>query len=149
MILFRRYLVTLALLMWLGGFLFYSTIVIPIGRSVLRPPSHQTFVTREVTKIVDYFGAASMVILLWDTMATRSHRKSRGILWIGMTLTVAALAWVRVHLASYMDPETMTITDREAIRPYHLGYIIIGGAQMILGLIYIGVTLRSWHRVEG
>src|ERR671917_504286 len=56
--LFRRSLLLWLLLLWQGGFLFYTAVVVPIGTDVLGSPLVQGLITRRVTDWLKLFGAA-------------------------------------------------------------------------------------------
>ena len=61
--LLRRFLVVSALMFWQGGFLFYASIVVPIGQEVLPTPQDQGFITRHVTKSMNVSGAVALLPL--------------------------------------------------------------------------------------
>lgn len=146
MMLFRRFLVMLTFMLWLGGFLFYSGLVVPTGRSILRPPSSQAFVTREVTGTLTWIGIAGLLTLIWELATCQDWRKTRLAVWLILAITLGIMTWLHAPLSSYMDTKTQTILDREAIKPYHWGYMIAGSLQMIAGLLYVGLTISAWHR---
>ena len=83
MILARRYLVLAALLFWQGGFTFYAVVVVPVGQEVLGSHKEQGFITREVTKYLNWAGAIALVPLAWDLAATRERTVlTRRLRWL-------------------------------------------------------------------
>src|SRR5262245_57695340 len=66
----RRFLVLFALLFWQGGFLFYSAVVIPVGRSELPNPAMQSLVTMPATRYLNFIGGVALVLLVLDVFLT-------------------------------------------------------------------------------
>src|SRR5436190_15643209 len=66
----RRYLFTVATALWLGGFTFYSTVVIHTGHRVLGGLLEVGFVTQRVTSWLNLIGVVALLILLWNVIAT-------------------------------------------------------------------------------
>src|SRR5262249_16904264 len=95
--LFRRALVLAALLFWYGGATFYAAVAIPVGLSVLRPRSYQTFVTQAVTNYLNLAGAAALALFAWDLLAgpdpRPAWRRWRWGAWGGMAATLLAMLW--------------------------------------------------------
>src|SRR5262245_42393816 len=105
MTLTRRTLVLAALALWLGGFTFYSAVVVPIGSEQLGFVT-QGFITRNVTAVLNVIGTAALVPLAWDAWAGSPRvRWQRLLLWVALAATLAALWALHPHLADLMDPE--------------------------------------------
>src|SRR5436190_19571918 len=68
--LMRRYLFTVATALWLGGFTFYSTVVIHTGHRVLGGLLEVGFVTQRVTSWLNLIGVVALLVLLWLVIVT-------------------------------------------------------------------------------
>ena len=76
LILFRRFLVLVALMFWLGGFTFYASVVVPVGQRELGSHLEQGFITRQVTNYLNLSGAVALVVLAWDVAASRESSRA-------------------------------------------------------------------------
>lgn len=151
MLLFRRFLVLIALFFWQGGFTFYAGVVVPIGQQVFGH-LRQGFLTRQVTVYLNLAGAAALLVLLWDLFAARDPSKwrrwCRWLLWGGM---VVALLWLfRLHgqLDELLVPKGFLNRDPEAFRPQHRLYLWISTVQWAWGLLYLLATLAVWRKED-
>src|SRR6059058_825237 len=89
MLLLRRFLVIVALMFWQGGFLFYASVVVPVGTEVFGrhyPAPHgenvsakrqQGRITRTVAFWINLSGAAALLPLAWDLFAGGETRRRR------------------------------------------------------------------------
>src|SRR5258708_40039244 len=82
----RRYTVLLAFALWMGGFTFYSTIVIPTGAKVLGGEREVGFITQQVTNWLNGLGVLTLSILAWNAFAEGNGvpRRWLTLAWIGM-----------------------------------------------------------------
>ena len=88
----RRFLVFQAFLLWQGGFLFYTAVVVPIGTDVLGSALVQGLITRRVTDWMNLFGAVWALAFAWDVAACRDpDRRRRLARWLGWIGCVALL----------------------------------------------------------
>src|SRR5690606_34269923 len=113
--LFRRYVVLVALMFWMGGFTFYTAVVVPEGTRVLGSPLRQGFITREVTWWLNVSGAVALAILAADVILThdpsRLRRMSRGTLILLMAGCQGFLFWLWEWLNAMLDPVARTVTS--------------------------------------
>ena len=148
MVLFRRFLVLLALFFWQGGFTFYAAVVVPIGQLVFGH-LRQGFVTRQVTLYLNLAGAAALVFLLWDLGAVHDRltwrRRSRLLLWVGMLLALLLLHWLHGRLDELLVPKGRIILDAESFRLRHRLYLWISTVQWAWGLLFLLFTLAAWR----
>jgi len=152
MILLRRFLVLIGLFFWQGGFTFYASVVVPIGQQQFGH-LRQGFVTRQVTIYLNLAGAAALVLLLWELLASADRaawrRRSRWLLWAGMLLTLIHLHWLHGQLDELLAARGFLVRDDEAFRPQHRLYLWISTVQWACGLLFLFLTLGTWRAHEG
>jgi hypothetical protein len=145
----RRFLVVMLLAFWQGGFLFYSSIVVPIGQEVLPSRKDQGFITRLVTRSMNVAGAVALVPFAWDCAACRDpkrrRRRLRGLAWVILFLTLGLLFWLHPRLDAYLDPEVFTIANRREFRTLHRIYLWVSTVQWGAGVVYTALMLISWR----
>jgi len=153
----RRFLLLATLLFWQGGFLFYATVVIPIGREVLGSILEQARITRQATHALNLAGGIALVPLAWDILAVpdpvRARCRSRALLWVLLLGSLLGLVWLRYVLDRQFDPSALKIADRSAFSAEHQFYVGLSIAQTVLVLVCLILTLAAWqardqHRVE-
>lgn len=149
----RRFLVFQAFLLWQGGFLFYTAVVVPIGTEVLGSAATQGFITQRVTEWLNLFGVVWAVLFAWDVVAdpdpTRRRRQARGIGCAVVVGLLAALAWLHRDMDAFLDPVEETIRDRRTFRTIHIVYLWVSTAHWVLGLVLAWLTLRAWTHPRG
>ena len=69
MILLRRFLVVAAVAMWMGGFTFYSSFVIPVATDLLGSHRAAGFITQRVTQPLNICVVAALTIMFWNIAA--------------------------------------------------------------------------------
>jgi hypothetical protein len=145
----RRFLVLHALMFWQGGFLFYASIVVPIGQEVLPTPKDQGFITRRVTQSMNVAGAIALVPLLWDCLACRDpnrwRRQGRWLAWLILFVTLIGLFWLHPRLDAYLDPELFAIHHGSEFRTLHRVYLWVSTVQWAAGVLYTIFVLISWR----
>ncbi len=150
MTLTRRILVVAALALWLGGFTFYSAVVVPVGTERLGVTS-QGFITQRVTEFLNLVGAVALVPLGWDALAGAAPGRGRWLrvlLWLVLAGTLVTLWVMHPAMSEYLDPSTEHVRDRRLFRRLHRIYLWVSTAQWLAGLIYLGVTVRDWRRAD-
>jgi hypothetical protein len=150
--LLRRFLVLIALMFWQGGFTFYAAVVVPVGQSVLQSHLEQGFITRQVTTYLNVAGAAALLCLAWDGVASKdpvaSRRRVRWIAWLCMALSLAVLIWLHGVLDGLMDAETRSLLDGRSFRSLHRVYLWISTLQWGCAVVYCFVTLAAWRKAD-
>jgi hypothetical protein len=148
----RRYLVLIALMFWLGGFTFYTSVAVPVGTEVLGDSAlRQGFITRKVTIWLNLTGVIGLMILASDLIWGKNTRGRRIVLWSlwgGMSLCQGLLYWLHPQLDAMMISKGLLITDAEAFRPLHRLYLWAHTIQWGLGVIFVGVMVWSWMRED-
>lgn len=144
----RRYLVLLAISMWLGGFTFYSVVVIHTAHHVLDSMLETGLITQQVSGWLNIIGVAALVILLWNTLVNRQRHWTKWFLasmWIVMAVVQVSLFLLHPVLDHQIDIETRHLVNREAFRPTHTLYVSLSTVQWIAGLLYLFCTLHVWR----
>jgi hypothetical protein len=151
----RRFLVIAALMFWQGGFVFYASIVVPIGTELLGSAKEQGFLTRRVSQQINTAGAIALLPLVWDALATadpsRRRRWTRYLTCGGMLAALLLLMWLHPQLDRLLSPDddpVHHIYDRPAFRLRHRWYLWIITVQWSLGLLYLAGTLASWRGAD-
>jgi len=154
--LLRRFLTLAALMVWQGGFIFYTAFVVPIGTKVLESPTHQGFITRQVTNEINRCGAVALVLMAWDLAACRDSRRlrqlSRVLLFVLMVVAAGALFHLHPRLDSLLDIPNQDVLDRREFRPLHRVYLWVSSAQWACAVAYLALTIAAWKgedRVSG
>jgi hypothetical protein len=142
--LLRRFLVVQALMLWQGGFLFYTAVVVPTGTAEFTA-FEQSRVTRVVTNWMNALGVVTLVILAWDQWATRPAR-GRWLLWSGMTIALAGLAVLHPMIEARVDYTDGRISDYTGFYARHRIYLWVSTIQWAIGLVYVVLMLRAWAR---
>jgi hypothetical protein len=149
MTLTRRFVVLTALLFWQGGFLFYASVVVPIGQEVLGSHRRQGFITQRVTNYLNLSGAIALVPLAWDVAAGRDsttrRRRLRWLMWAGMVACLAVLAWLHPRLDNLLEETSQALVDHAAFRTMHRWYLWISTVQWGMGVVYGALMLCAWR----
>jgi hypothetical protein len=163
MLLLRRFLVIAALMFWQGGFVFYASVVVPVGSEVFSrhyPAPHgeevsgkrqQGRITRIVAHWINLSGAVALVPLAWDLFAgadTGRRRRWRVLLLLTIALLLAILFGLYRQLDSQFQRDNLHIVDEANFLVRHRAYLWLIAAQWGCCVAYLALTLRAW-RAEG
>lgn len=144
----RRFLVFQAFLLWQGGFLFYTAVVVPTGTAVLGSPLIQGLVTRQVTNWMNLFGAVWAVLFAWDVLATadpsRRRRRARWLGWLACVALLGLLVWLHARLDALIDLDAEKVLDRRLFRRTHIAYLWVSTGHWLVALALAWQTLRAW-----
>lgn len=144
----RRFLSIAGLALWLGGVVFYGAVVVPTAHDVLGSHREIGFVTRKVTGSLNWIGAATLALLLWNTAAEAPRRTRRNRIALGITLGIL-LAGLIAHfvlrsiLDGMLDPSSMTIRDRPRFFPLHERYLNVTSVLCLAGPAHL------WTMIDG
>jgi hypothetical protein len=149
----RRYLVVLAVSLWLGGFTFYSVVVIHTAHHVLDSMLETGLITQQVSGWLNLIGVGALVILLWDVSAlwqskSKWMRWILVVIWIGMAGVQVWLFLLHPVLDRQIDLETRRLVDRAQFRSVHTFYVALSTVQWAAGLIYVFCMLQTWRSAD-
>jgi len=139
-----RFAVLAAFFFWVGGFTFYTAVVVPIGTELLGRDG-QGFITRDVTRRINLAAAVSLTLLFADLFVTSGTPRARWGLWLFMTACQVALFWLHAHLDAHLDPATHSIRERPSFYQWHRVYLWLHTVQWAAALL----TLWLWLRAGG
>ena len=144
----RRFIVLQCLLLWQGGFLFYTAVVVPTGTDVLGPFA-QGSVTRHVTQALNWIGFGAILALAWDQSANRHRSRMRWWLWAGLATTLLSLAILHPIIESRVDFSTTPgFRDYPSFYLWHRVYLYVSAAQWLAGLAYVVFLIRAWRYAD-
>jgi Na+-driven multidrug efflux pump len=142
----RRFLVLAALSFWLGGFTFYTAVVVPIGTDELGSTADQGAITRRVTNYINLSGAAALAPLALDLLAggdpSKRRRGLRVLFWLGLLLTLLVLFYLHLQLDALLDE---TPYNRSEFLKFHRLYLWVSTLQWAFGLGFLLLTLPAWR----
>jgi hypothetical protein len=140
MLFVRRYLAMAALFFWQGGFVFYASVVVPVGQEAVGRES-QASITQEVTNWLNISGTVAVGLLLLECLAARDPSRSRYwtrfALWLVMTITLGLLYWLHSLLERSLG------TDR--FHTLHRLYLWTHTIQWAAAVVYLGLAILAWR----
>lgn len=143
-----RRLALIALLMfWLGGFTFYTAIVVPLGTEVLGSSVEQGFITREVTRSLNGWGviaAAAWGLELWKLRTIERSCRLRWTLWLFVAACLAGLFVVHPVLDGMMDHANRAVHAVRRFRRFHRVYLWLSTVQWFAAVWLLERTLAAW-----
>ncbi len=144
-----RFLVIQLLLLWQGGFLFYTACVVPTGTRVLGSAAAQGAITARVTDLLNAIGVVALAVLACDLILARdpSRRRAR-CRWAAWVFAVACqglLFYLHLRLESYMDDERRYVMVLPPFYPTHRVYLWTSIIQWAACLLLTWWTLRAWR----
>jgi hypothetical protein len=160
MLLVRRFLVIAALAFWQGGFVFYASVVVPVGTDTFGrhyPAPHgepvsgkrqQGRITRTVALWINVSGAVALVPLGWDLLAGTEvgpRRRWRVSLLVGIAALLAALTGLYLQMDAQFQRDTLQIADETTFIMRHRAYLWVIAAQWAVCLVYLALTLGAWR----
>lgn len=144
----RRFLVIQALMLWQGGFLFYTAFVVPTGGEVLGSAAAQGAITARVTDVLNLLGIVGIGLLAWDLAATRdpASRRTAARWWCWAALLLCQYLLLVFHeiLISLMDPGHTHVMIRPPFYPLHRLYLWASTMQWFAAVLLVWWTLRAW-----
>ena len=147
-IILRRLLLMTMLMFWQGGFMFYGTVVVPVGSEILGSHLEQGFITRSVTNYLNGAGAICLAVWAWDVasqpVTIPSKRRIQWITWKLLVVSLLLQVWLHWQLDEILDPQALVILNRPWYRRLHQCYLLTSTLQWIGALFLTGMTLWIW-----
>ena len=149
MLLVRRFLVVLALMFWMGGFMFYGAVVVPTNRVELKDMPQRGTITQKVTEWMNLAGTLALMVLFVDTFASSvGGQRWRWVAWAGMVIPHLFLIWLHRELTHQMNVPGFHRSDMQGFLIWHRVYLITNTVQWLSGMVFLGLTLRQWRRED-
>jgi hypothetical protein len=144
----RRFLVLQTLMLWQGGFLFYTAFVVPVGTAVLGSGVAQGAITSRVTETLNALGVVGVAVLAWELGVTRDpdRRRTAARWWCWSVALVCQYLMLVFHqlLVSFMDPDRRYVVIRPPFYPVHRMYLWASTVQWFSMLLLAWWTTRAW-----
>lgn len=136
-----RFLLLLSLSFTFGGFLFYASVVVPLGTQVLGSTT-QGFVTREVTNVINIasvFSSVATLVFCWAGTGGRQSASQSSVrvpLICAVTIGVSAvfLIWLHRHLDEAMAEDEFAVIDAVSFYSMHRVYLWVSTIQWLASL---------------
>lgn len=149
----RQFLFLFAFAVWLGGFFFYASVVIPMGHEVLGSHRLVGFITQRVTAWLNIVGVGALAMFLWNAWHERRGR-SRRLRW-GLFGTWTVMAALQIGLFALhpamdrmLDPAHRRILKPDQFYGLHRIYLDASAAQHLTGLAHAWLVLAAWRSVS-
>ncbi|MBI3875236.1 MAG: hypothetical protein HY300_04615 [Verrucomicrobia bacterium] len=149
-----RFLVRTLLIVWLGGFTFYTGVVIRVGHAMY--PDRETigFLTRDVTFWLNWIGLLSLALLAPNCRldSRNAPRRLRCGLFASLGLiTVALTALFLLHGAinGTLDVAAHRVVERARFHKLHEIYEAVATVQWAAALLHLWCLLAVWQRNGG
>ena len=143
-VLVLRFLCLLSLSVWVGGFTFYSAVVIPVLHEAMGRLD-TGFVTQKVTNAINAAGAVTVALwwlAAWAEGAAHPALARRARLGLLAATTLILMALVRLHQLMDSRLESGTLRD---FYPLHRIYLIASTAQWFVNLGLMAIVLIPWR----
>jgi uncharacterized membrane protein len=150
----RRYLAILAMAFWMGGFTFYSLIVIPTASKVLGDEREVGFVTQQVTHWLNLISIGALLILLWNTLAERKKagfvlRYGLPATWLIMVLSLVGLFFAHAWIDQLLDIPNHKVLGYSHFFDRHRLYMVIATIQWCSAMAHLLLILMAGQTVVG
>jgi hypothetical protein len=144
--LLRRFLSLFALLFWLGGFMFYGAVVVPIVRANVVDPNPGV-ITQKVTQWMNLAGTLAVLVVFVELWAGQEFLKRwRWIAWLGMALPQPILVWMHHEMSRQMLAPDFFRSDLSSfLSQWHRPYLLLNTIQWAAGMAFIGLSLKVWR----
>jgi hypothetical protein len=151
MVIVMRWVILASLMFWLGGFTFYTAIVVPLGTEQIGG-AEQGFITREVTQRINIAAAIALCLLLVERFLTAEPSRvrwyARWALWLVLVGCQVGLFVLHGWLDSYLEVQTHHIRQRPTFYQWHRVYLWLHTVQWLLALVDVGLLLAGWRAAD-
>jgi hypothetical protein len=158
--LIRRILVLVVLFFWQGGFVFYASVVIPIGTEVFdrhyRPDEsaasgrrQQGRITRSVARWLNISGTVALFPVGWDAAACSDPRRlrkfGRAVLVIMTAILLGVLFGMYTQLDARFNRQTLALDDEALFLRQHRIYLWLASVQWGCCVAFLLLTVAAWR----
>ncbi|MBN9119229.1 MAG: hypothetical protein J0I06_08720 [Planctomycetes bacterium] len=147
-----RFLVLQVLLLWQGGFLFYTAVVVPTGTKLLGAAG-QGVITARVTDALNAIGAVALGALALELRLTRDPNSRRTVYrWWAWGVALAChglLIYFHMLLDAFMDDERRRVLVAAPFYPVHRMYLWASTVQWVACALLAWWTQRAWKAEDG
>ncbi len=149
-----RFLVLTPLIVWLGGFTFYTGVVIRVGHGMYPDGETIGFLTRDVTFWLNCIGLLSLALLAPNCRldSRAAPRRLRWGLFASLALMGAALtALLFLHgaITGTLDMAAHRVVERARFHKLHELYEAVATVQWAAALLHLWCLLAVWQRNGG
>lgn len=152
MILTLRILLLFTTALFWGGLTFYTGFVVAISHDVLNNPMDGGLITQQVTDLLQWLAAISVVPMAVNGIVIRSQLRRLGSALLVCTgvlsLTVIGLFVVHLQLDSVIDISEVEITDQIAFDNGHRRYNQLTTIEWSVTVVYLIITLFAWKAMD-
>jgi hypothetical protein len=145
----RRFVVLQSLLIWQGGFIFYASVVVPVGTAALGSAVAQGAITARVTDTMNTLGVIGLAVLALDLRLTHDPNSQRTTIrwwcWSVALLCQGLLFYFHVLLDAFMDPARTRVVIGPPFRPVHRMYLWSISAQWFACVLLLWFNLQAWR----
>jgi hypothetical protein len=137
--------------LWMGGFTFYTLIVIPTGGKVLDGGERDVgFITQQVTNWLNWMGVAALPVLGWNVWAEGKGilRRLLAVCWLGMALTQVGLFILHPILDGMLETQTHKIHGGSVFFDWHRRYMAVASLQWLAALTYMWIAIFIWRATD-
>ncbi len=143
-----RFCLLLAFMLWQGGFLFYSTVVLKTAEKVLGGHRETGFITQHVSNALNLLAGVVLVLLLINGVIAQRKKAPlvRGlwITWAIMAIALAALVWLHPIMDEHLNESAFTLRDKPKFNDLHQIYLAITTLQWAAAMAHLW-CLTVWH----
>ena len=144
----RRFLFVAAVAFWMGGFTFYTSVVIPAGHRVLGGQLRQGFITQRVTGRLNVAGAVALPVMLWNTCSAwrvrgRVPRRFLAVTWLVMALVQIELFALHPLMDRLLDAGARSVLDSDRFGTLHSVYVSSSTLQWAAGMLHVWCALAG------
>lgn len=144
----RRFAVLQLLMLWQGGFLFYTSVVVTEGTR-LNGATGQGALTARATDWLNLIGLVALAALALDIALARDpNRRRLAARWWAFAVALVCqfvLLYLHLLLDHFMDDARRRVVVRAPFYPVHRAYLWASTVQWLAGLLLAWWAVRSWR----
>jgi hypothetical protein len=131
-----RWLFLVALSIYIGGFTFYSAVVIPILHDRLESSLETGLITQRVTDMLNLLGSATLSLgwCVYGLSTVYERRSDRGSSWKIWPLVISSICLVVLLMLHRVLDRKLETSTFAGFYPYHRAYLWTSTVQWIANL---------------